>query len=35
MINFSQFKVVEDKIKIAPAKDASQNILEIRSLPVL
>ena len=35
MVNFSQFKVVEEKIKIAPAKFSSQNILATRSLSLL
>ena len=34
MLNFRQFEVVEGKVKIAPSKDASQNILEIHSWPL-
>ena len=35
MLNFRQFEAVEGKIKIAPSKDASQNILETHSWSLL
>ena len=31
MVNCSQFNVVKDKVKVAPAKNASQNIVRTRS----
>ena len=34
MLNFRQFEAVEGKVKIAPSKDASQNVLEIHSWPL-
>ena len=34
MLNSRQFEVVEDKVKIAPSKDAPHNIVETRSPPL-